>query len=503
MKRAPQLKSAVQLTSNGKTAFSYRTLESTTSRRSPQTRTSHELVHLGRDKRERMSATVRDDRRSFTILAWMIRRHLDNVARFTPLVSTGAQAVDDAVSKLLRWHGTRLRFDSTGRHGRNEFMRMFEACKVIAGDAGALKVQGGKLQGIEGDRLAIPSGGAEFTAKDGTVFTEEGLALNDDGTRKAWCLCKRSGSKGSQLEYERTLPAADLIFDGYWPERFDANRGVSPLVTALNDVVDVRESWEWIVLKIKQSGLFGLAFTRTGSDPMQPELSEESEAADAPTTQTESYSTQLARAVQAKGLINLDMDPGDEAKEIESKTPYPAAVEFTRELVRAILLAVDIPFSFYDSNASTFSSRIADRNEYEESCEWKREKNTNVLGEVYDWLLPIWATADMFGFGKALKAANMSVEEVSAAIRWMPAGKPWMDRAAEMTGHALALACGVTSIPRICAQYGEDAYAIAAEQQKFIDECGIPLLYAQGGQIAVQDMLKGQLNGPREESPAK
>jgi capsid protein len=197
------------------------------------------------------------------------------------------------------------------------------------------------------------------------------------------------------------------------------------------------------------------------------------------------------------------MDPGDEAKEIESKTPYPAAVEFTRELVRAILLAVDIPFSFYDSNASTFSSRIADRNEYEESCEWKREKNTNVLGEVYDWLLPIWATADMFGFGKALKAAKMSAEEVSAAIRWMPAGKPWMDRAAEMTGHALALACGVTSIPRICAQYGEDAYAIAAEQKKFMAECGIPLLYAQGGQIAVQDLLKGQLNGPREESPAK
>jgi capsid protein len=165
------------------------------------------------------------------------------------------------------------------------------------------------------------------------------------------------------------------------------------------------------------------------------------------------------------------------------------------------LLSLDIPFTFYDSLTASFSARIADRNEYEESCEWKREKNISVLDDIYGgWLLPIWAKADLFGFGKALQTANISVEEVAASLRWVPAGRPWLDRAGEMSGHILALAAGTTSIPRICSSYGDDAYEIAAEQKDFLEKCGIPILYAQGGQVPVNDLLanaitKGQDNG--------
>ena len=494
---AKALKSSSELTRRGRTAFSYKGIESTTNRRNPITRTTPEVVHLTGAKRQTASGTIRDDRRNFTILAWMIRKHLDNVSRFTPFVRTGDDKVDAIAKKCLRWHGMRRNFDAIGRHGRDEFMRMFESCKVISGDAGALKVKGGKLQGIEGDRLAIPGGATgEYTAADKTVFGEEGLAFTGDGSRKAWCLCKRSGVRGEQLVYERTIPAEDLFFDGYWPERFDANRGVSPIITALNDATDVRESWEWIVLKIKQSGLFGIGFTRQGADPISPIQNAESDDESEPETKEESYTQQLSRAIQARGLINLDLDPGDDFKEFESKTPYPAAVEFTRELVRAILLALDIPFTFYDSLTASFSARVADRNEYEEACEWKRDKNIGVLDEIYGgWLFPLWAQIDLFGIGKALAAASIDVENLAASVHWMPAGKPWLDRTNEMSGHILALAAGVTSVPRICAMYGDDAYAIAKEQKEFLEKSGIPLLYAQGGQVSVQEIMKGQMNG--------
>lgn len=498
-----KLKTVAQLTARGRTAFSYRTLESTTSRRSPHVRTSHELVVMGREKRESMSATVRDDRRNFTLLAWMIRRHIDNCARFTPLVKTGDTKVDDVLRKLFRWHARRQNFDATGRHGRDEFMRMFEACKVIGGDAGAMKARGGKFQGIEGDRLAIPAGGQVFEAPDGTKFNEEGLDIDKNGVRRSWCLCKRAGVRGAQLEFERKLPASDLIFDGYWPERFDSNRGVSPLVTALNDAVDVRESCEWIVLKIKQSGLFGLAFTRTGSQPLTPpyEEGETAAAADAPTTEAQSYSAQLAAAVKSRGLINLDLDPGDTVAEIESKTPSSESVRFILEMVRFILAALDIPYSFYDSRGSTFSSRIADRNEYEESCEWKRDKNVDVLFEMHEWLFPIWAAADLMGFGAALKAAKMSPLEALAGVKWIPAGKPWMDRGQEMAGHAMALACGITSVPRVCALYGEDANEIAEEQREYLKSAGIPLAYIDAGKQAVQLLMqpKDTTNGNEDQ----
>lgn len=494
-----RLKSSLEIASQRK-AFGYGSIESTTKRRSPVTKTTSEVSVLTGAKRQTASATAREDRRNFSLLAWMIRRHLDNVSRFTPHFripgdDKSVKEVNRIVKMLLDWHGRPRMFDALGKHGRDEWMRMFESCKVISGDAGGLKCKGGKMQGIEGDRLALPTGTAIPGAEKAT---EEGIIKNKDGSRKAWVLCKRSGSRGESLDFESLIEDKDMIFDAYWPERFDADRGVSPILVALGEAADVRETREWLVLKAKAAAIFGLAFSRKGSDMISPFQQQTvlDTAADAPTTEAASYSQKLSEAINARGIINLDLDPGDEVKEIESKTPNPAVVEFTRELIRTILLALDIPFTFYDSLTASFSARIADRNEYEEACEWKREKNIGVLDQIYGgWLFEVWATADLFGFGKALKNAGITHQEASAALRWVPAGRPWLDRANEMSGHILALAAGTTSIPRICSAYGEDAFEIAAEQKEYLDKCGIPILYAQGGQVPVNELLKAQITG--------
>jgi len=198
-------------------------------------------------------------------------------------------------------------------------------------------------------------------------------------------------------------------------------------------------------------------------------------------------------------MINLDLDPGDDVKSIESSSPNPNVIPFTRELVRCVLLSLDIPFTFYDSLTASFSARIADRNEYEEACEWKREKNADVLDEIYGgWLFDLWAKADLFGFGTALRKAKLSVDEAAAMLRWVPAGRPWLDRTNEMSGHILALTAGVTSTPRICSSYGDDAYEIAQEQAEYLARAGAPLLYASGGQQAVQAIMATMGNKPAE-----
>jgi capsid protein len=500
-----RLKTAAQVAGQRKVFFSYKSIDDTDRRRRPTKRTSNEVAILPAVKREIAAATARDDRRNMTILAWMVRRHLDNVSRFTPhfRISDPAKAhnsqidtLNATVRKLLAWHSRARQFDALGKMGRDEWLRMFEACKILSGDAGGLKCKGGKLQGIEGDRITRPN---DAPAEDAKVITEEGLTKNPDGTRKAFCLCKRVGQRGQTLSFERLVPSDEMIWDGYWPERFDADRGVSPLLTALNEGADVREVWEWLILKAKTSAVMGLGFEHAGPDPMMPGMTETPTTQ--PTSEAQSYSQQVADAVKARGIINLDLDPGDKVTEFESKTPNPQVIEFTRELIRSVLLALDIPFTFYDSLTASFSARIADRNEYEESCEWKRDKNISVLDEIYGgWLLPIWEQADLFGFGKALKAAGVSVEEVGATLRWVPAGRPWLDRSNEMSGHILALAAGVTSSPRICAAYGDDAYEIAAEQKEYLEKCGIPLLYAQGGQVPVNDLLKEARNANQAET---
>jgi hypothetical protein len=72
-----------------------------------------------------------------------------------------------------------------------------------------------------------------------------------------------------------------------------------------------------------------------------------------------------------------------------------------------------------------------------------------------------------------------------------------------MSGHILALTAGVTSTPRICATYGDDAYDIAEEQREYLERAGQPLLYANGGQQAVQAIMAGMAPAKRaDEKPA-
>ena len=485
-------------------SLGYDAIDGTIRRRSPQKKTAAEITALSASGRDCASATARDDRRNMSLLAWMVRRHLDNVSRFTPHFRLGEspdlQAVNNAVARLLRWHGRRSQFDALRRHGRNEWLRMFEATKIIDGDCGGLKAKGGRLQGIEGSRIRKPTGAQAKQdakiAKRIEAVTDEGVTLNPDDSVNEYCVCRRDKTT---LVFEQLIPAADLLFDGYWPERFDSNRGVSPLLTALNEAADVRETWQWLILKAKTTALMGLMFNRTGSDEMLPTMGDP--ATEAPATETASYAAQLAAAVKARSIISMDLDQGETVTEVGSNTPNPTVIPFTRELIRSVLLALDIPFTFYDSLTASFSARIADRNEYEESCEWKREKNQDVLAEIYAWLFPIWATADLFGFGSALKAAKIDPLEAAAALRWVPAGRPWLDRANEMSGHILALAAGVTSTPRICAAYGDDAYVIAREQAAYLEAAGAPLLYAQGGQIAVQAIMAGMGQQPAQDAP--
>lgn len=491
-----KLLSAIEIAGKRRsTALGY-PIEDTGRRRSTTGRTSAEGFILTPQKRERASATARDDRRAFTVLAWMCRRHLDSVSRFTPFLRTGVEDVDRIIKSLMTLHGNRRQWDALGRHSRDESMRMFEACKVLTGDAGLLKVKGGKVQGIEGDRLSLPAGGA--SDKDLKNFGPDGIRFNVDGSRAEWCLCKRAGERGESLEFERKLPDQDLVFDGYWPERFDSNRGVSPLLTALNEAADVKESFEWLILKIKVSALFGLAFTRTSPDGIGGAFGRTDESA----TQT-SYASAVGAAVKSRGLINLDLSPGEKVEAIESRTPHAEAITFSRELIRIVLLALDIPFSMYDSIASSFSARIADRNEYEEACEWKRDKNIECLQEIYGgWLFGLWYEQDRLGLRKAMDKAKITVEEVAAALKWMPAGRPWLDRTSEMAGHILALSVGVESIPGIAAAYGVDAYEIAQEQQAYLKAAGIPILYAQGGQVPVQQLLNNAIGGTKDGNEA-
>lgn len=513
-----------------RSAYSYPGIEDNGGRRRRVTsRTTHELAQLPGYKRQTMSATVRDQKRAFNILAWMIRRSLDNVSRFTPHVDTGDLDVDDALNKCLEWHALKKNFDAMGRLSRDEWFRQFEGCKIIGGDCGGMKCQGVKLQGIEGDRIGVGQGisvASGFAFWNGWWISEEGLVFEGANTPRmdptdiqfgnrivGYGVCRRSGIRGNLLTLERIVPTENMEFDAYWPERFDSNRGVSPILPVLNECADMMEAREFLILKIKIGALFGWGFVRTGDDEMANGLGTRSASTGGTSatlpndtaTERTNYAPMIQRAIDARGPIVLDLDEGDKMQEIESSTPNSEVVPFTREIARSILLALDLPFTMYDSMASSYSANEQARNEFDEACVWKREKNEALLRSIYSahWAVGIFATCDLFGLGKALRKAGMDVENAAAGIDWYPTGRP-QPTTDEIKGGILAISAGLSSPQRWCARHGADAFQIAKEVKKYLSRVGgtMPLFWAAGGQNSVQKIMDEPTGDPNTPAPA-
>jgi len=459
-----------------KTMFGYNATVDKSRRQAPKTTTKSEDAQLMKKDRRKLNATARDQQRNHTILAWMVRRHLDYVSRFAPHIRTGDTALDQKVIELLQWHGLRKNFDVSNRHDRDSFMRLFEMGKTLDGDCGMLKLSTGQLQAIESDRITKTN---DLPKQWADKVTDLGLVLDKYGATTHYEISNR-GRSGNQYVYDKMVKAEDMLFDGYYT-RFDQTRGISPLATALNMSQDVNEIFEYNAIKAKIHSLFGLAFMREAPTGMSyPKSGDEDTSA---VTDGDPYSVSYA----SNGIMTLDLEDGDKIDTIESKTPSTELLNFTQEEIRIILLALDIPFTAYDSMKSSFSARIADRSEYEESAEEKRRKNQNILKEYTAWKVNSWARVPNM-LGNALDSAGISPMELVRKIEWIPAGTPWLDKGKEVDAEKSAIAGGLQSTPRATLARGMDAYKIIDEQAEYLayaKDKGVPIYYADSGQMDV------------------
>ena len=113
---------------------------------------------LTRQKRQRLQASSRYIHDNFAIVAWAVRRHLDYVSSFSFKPKTGDDGLDRSLAGLMEWYGRPLNCDAAGRHPLRRIIRTVECRRVIDGDVGLLKLQDGRLQGIEADRVRTPDG---------------------------------------------------------------------------------------------------------------------------------------------------------------------------------------------------------------------------------------------------------------------------------------------------------------------------------------------------------
>lgn len=412
---------------------------------------------LLQEHRRKLISSTRDIRRNFAIAAWMIRRHLDYVSTFSFQANTGNEALDNKLESLIKSRSRPENCDVTGRHPLPRMIRMAEASRVIDGDIGLLKINDGRLQAIEGDRIRTPIG-----TPDGFWIPP---ANGNEKQATAWIQgihVKRSGEPFEAAIFNRGLTANLFLLDRYVPirniyihanlDRFDQVRGISPLAAAYNTLRDTYEGFDYALAKMKVSQLFGLAIYREAADAFantaqftSTEISDDTSEDDGTAASSTGYKVDFG-----KGPVLLDLDPGDRAEFLESKSPSTEFQQFTQTTIAVALKALDIPYSFYSEDFTNYSGSRLAYLQYEQAAETKRDDVRRMLEYLTEWWFSI-AIQDG-------ELPGVKPEDLASGWAWIHRGMPWLDPLKEIESELLAIDAGLDNPEDVAIRHNRNFY---------------------------------------------
>jgi len=443
---------------------------------------------LNSSDRKILTSNAEDQRRNIALCRWMINKHLDFVTKFSIQVRTGDDELNVKVERLLKWWSRPKNCDVGKRHSFQGMIRILEALAVTTGDSAISKLSSGKLQGIEGTRIATPSRGdiPESVAKAKAAGRLTLGVIHDAASAAISYVVNRRVRDG--LEYEATLNASQVEFYGFF-DRWDQVRGISPIAAALNIMRDLYEGFEYALMKAKFHAFFGVAIMSDGS--IEDDYFRQDEIRDKDTDGDDDVDTDDAPRYefQLKPGLKLELDNGDKIDTIESKTPSNEFQNYSVLMIQIALLALDIPLTFFDSRKSSFSASRADMSLYMESVHRKREALHEVILNIVYWKLGQWTrTTGDDGKPLVVLPEGKTIRDIEIDI--ISTGVPWIDPMKEVAAGAKEIAIGVNSRTRYCRERGRDFWTIkdelAAEEKALVD-AGVTVEVATPGALTTRD----------------
>lgn len=420
-------------------------------------RTEDNELNVG--DRKKMLSSAQQLYRNFALVRWMIARHLDYVSTFTFQAKTKNPELNAKIERLVATWSKRENFEASGRFSLAKFFRMAELQRTLNGDFGILKLRNAKLQGIEGDRIRTPYGAlpGDLTPAD---FVH-GVKTNEYGRHQAYCVCRRgkwndAGGGSGRYEFERIIPARNLILFGYL-DRFDQIRGVSPLAAAMNTYADCYEAFDYALMRMKISQIFGAVFTRATTDDNDP-LDQVEETAEG--EETDPAEPKYGKIRWGGSPVQLDLDEGDDLKFVESHNPSTEFQAFSQTMIQIALKALDIPYSFFAENYSNYSGARQALLQYEQAAKVKRKDLRELLDEVTLWRMILWSQDGPL--------AGVALDDL--AWQWVPTGMPWIDPLKEVQAQLQALGAGLTSRQRILRETGDGDFDAVVRELKYEKE---------------------------------
>ncbi len=449
----------------GTDALNYDALEPRGRRKAAPSTVSREDVYLMGGRRTQLQANASDIARNFAIAAWAIRQHLNYVARFDFRANNKDEGLNRDIESLVEIQSRPTKFDRGGRATREKGFRLAEARSVLDGDVGLLQIVDGSLQGIESDLIRNPP----KIQKDSSHEWVDGVEVDSAGYARRFAIWGR-GTGGRGYEYRKNVAAENMIHYGFF-ERFASEqvRGVSPIVAALNPLRDVYEGFDLALARMKISQLFALAFFRDrNSAPLTQDFPDADSEGDS--DNCEANERRPAEIDLSKGPTVLDLDDGERAEFLESKSPSTELQNFSRLVVMVALKALNIPYSFFDEGHTNYSGARCSWLQYERSCLDRRDDQIEMRRRWTVWQLQRWILDGSLRLPRGQTLGDLSWE-------WVPLGMPWWKPSEEITGDLKAIASGLTSPQKVAKARGmgdvKDNLRETIEFIKFARDLGI------------------------------
>ena len=427
-------------------------------RRVPRGKTRGLDDEIGDSKRKALTLSSRNLTRNFELAGWAIRKHLDFVASFNFTMRTGIDSFDRDVENFVRWWSRPTNFDSSGRHGLRKSIRIAEALRVLDGDVFTLKIGDGRVQWVEADRVKTPDARRDAPFDEARTFN--GIETSSTGRPLRYAVHSRL--RGGGLDFEKWVRARNVFAHGFF-ERFDQVRGVSPLSAALGRFQDVYEGFDYALQRAKVAQLFGLVLTRdTAENHLGPV---EGEDVDGDGT-NDRFDVKLGSRP-----IVLDMNPDDDAKFLENKTPAPEFQQFSDMMIGIALKSLDLPFSFAREDFTNFFGSKAALTLYLQSARDKRDDVKELLRKLTIWRLRLAIEDGAI----VLPRSVQTIDDIR--FEWVPTGIPWFDPR-DVRGDIDAIKAGLKTRTQVRRErFGDDwsqdvAPELAAEES-LIDELGL------------------------------
>tara|TARA_R110002073_G_scaffold20209_5_gene72816 strand:- start:19990 stop:21177 length:1188 start_codon:yes stop_codon:yes gene_type:complete len=388
------------------------------------------------------------------VCSWAVRRHLDYVANFSFNTRTPNKDVNTQIERLMVEDSRPSRFDVAGKFGREKMFRISEARRVIDGDTLLIMMNDGRMQGIQADLIRDPE-----KKKAGDEWIN-GVRITGTGRALEYGIRKREGYVGT-VDHRR-IAASNAIHYGFFGDRYAADqvRGISPLTAALDPLRDLKDAVTLAQARAKVAQIFALALTRDAVEPLGGDDEEDDDQ---------------ALNVNFTDPQVLDLDPGQKAEFLESRTPSTEFQAFTVLVIQLALKSLDIPYSMFDGSASTFYGGRAEALGYIGACKEKRADQQEMRRQYTVWKLRNWVRD-----GRLLLPRRWMIGDIE--FDWIPNSlNNWWDRGKETKGAVAAIEAGLDTPQRVAAENGfvfEENIDAIQKAVEYAKSKGIVLPYA-------------------------